>query len=770
MKRILSARFVLVVVLTVLGGSELTDVLICPRPTLAAEQLESLPPARLPNQIALHAKLLPIYSAKLAEAKTELGEFIDWNGGPVADEKPSGRTCKVKLLAEGEWPKKLERLRERDIGKVIAEPTVVTLDGREATIHMGSQVPILEVDQTVNGERQSLHRFQQIGHTIRLVPKLADQETVHLGLSHEVNQMSLTGKEESLAWPPKLESRKTETSVKLRPGQTVVLVNWQAVEDGESEIEPAIFMVAVTPEVVGPLDAADTPVPYGDNDNAMQFTENSPRGMQASSSPVDEIKSLERELELLLGTYTPNHPKVKSLQNQLESLRRRQSESVGAVPAARKKPAKTRLPAVREPSPRLSGPAERQEKAAHSNSILSEIRALREEVKGVRRDVNRLIGLLEDRQGSKDRPDGMSEAASQPVGDDASAESWDMTLREAIMIALQNSKTLTMVSVESTTGGPIKIRRSNTDMSLTDAKDAAADVVRDVERAYWDAWRACRNLDTMKAGRDASLESWRNISSPRETSDAFEREQYFLFRGEVENALREVYASEQRLRFLVGLASDDGRLIRPSDDPDLTRPRFDWNAIREEALENRTELSRQRWKIRQRELELAAAKAAAKPAMDVSNAYQWTERQQFLPVGQRTQLSGIRNAQSLLVREQGALEDIELNAVHELTEAVRNLEAAYVLAQTYSSRRKAAGQEVEALTKHQSQGASPDALADAPNRRAATAIEYWNSLTDFASALGDFHLKKGSLLSYRNIVMDDSAAAEREKASRDASD
>ena len=182
MKRTLSAYFVSVVVLSVLCGSELTDALIGPRLALAAEQPESLPPARLPNQIALHAKLLPIDSTKLAEAKAALGELIDWDGGPVADEKPLGRICKVKLLAEGEWPKKLERLRERGIGKVIAEPTIVTLDGREATIHSGSQVPILEVDQTVNGERQSLHRFQQVGHTIRLVPKLADQETVHLGL------------------------------------------------------------------------------------------------------------------------------------------------------------------------------------------------------------------------------------------------------------------------------------------------------------------------------------------------------------------------------------------------------------------------------------------------------------------------------------------------------------------------------------------------------------------------------------------------------------
>lgn len=124
----------------------------------------------------------------------------------------------------------------------------------------------------------------------------------------------------------------------------------------------------------------------------------------------------------------------------------------------------------------------------------------------------------------------------------------------------------------------------------------------------------------------------------------------------------------------------------------------------------------------------------------------------------------------LLAREQAALEDVELNAVHELTEALRNLNAAYSLAQTHFNRRKATTQEVEALTERHSQVASPGVLADAHDRRAATAIDYWNSLADYANALSNLHLKKGSLLSYRNIVVDDSAATEREKDNSDALD
>jgi hypothetical protein len=304
--------------------------------------------------------------------------------------------------------------------------------------------------------------------------------------------------------------------------------------------------------------------------------------------------------------------------------------------------------------------------------------------------------------------------------------------------------------------------------------DKAAKLVKDVEQAYWDLWLAYRNLETTKEARDGSLESWRGVSAKEVASDAeaepTARNQYFLFRGKVVDALRAVYAGEHRLRFLLGLASEDGRLIRPCGNPTVTKIRFDWDEIRAEALENRNELTRQRWKIRQRAAELTAARAAALPAMDASNA-QWQPAQQFaLPIGYRTSTAGIRNAQMVLARDQAALEDIELSVVHELIGAVRNLDAAYVLAQTHSNRQKATAQEVDALTERHSEAASPDVLADAQNRRAVTAIEYWNSLADFANALTDVHLKKGSLLSYHNIVVDDPSAAEREEDNRDISD
>ena len=60
------------------------------------------------------------------------------------------------------------------------------------------------------------------------------------------------------------------------------------------------------------------------------------------------------------------------------------------------------------------------------------------------------------------------------------------------------------------------------------------------------------------------------------------REQYFLFRASLETGLSDLYKAENRLRYLMGLAATDGRLIRPADEPTDARVMFDWSEIHAE--------------------------------------------------------------------------------------------------------------------------------------------------------------------------------------------
>ena len=61
--------------------------------------------------------------------------------------------------------------------------------------------------------------------------------------------------------------------------------------------------------------------------------------------------------------------------------------------------------------------------------------------------------------------------------------------------------------------------------------------------------------------------------------EAQSREQYFFFRAQMETALRDLLAAENRLRWLMGWSPTDGELLRPIDRPTLARVEFEWQAV-----------------------------------------------------------------------------------------------------------------------------------------------------------------------------------------------
>ncbi|HTN77696.1 MAG TPA: TolC family protein, partial [Pirellulaceae bacterium] len=176
---------------------------------------------------------------------------------------------------------------------------------------------------------------------------------------------------------------------------------------------------------------------------------------------------------------------------------------------------------------------------------------------------------------------------------------------------------------------PIVLARLRVDVSLADFEAAVRNHVFDTEKAYWELNAVYRALETAKLGRDSALGSWRNtrlkqeIGTESTQQESQAREQYFFFRAQVETQLQNVYNTENTLRFLMGLAATDGRLIRPSDDPSTALVEFDWNEIHAEALTRSVELRRQKWTIKQRELQLIAARNQLLPQFNVTLLYRW---------------------------------------------------------------------------------------------------------------------------------------------------
>ena len=177
--------------------------------------------------------------------------------------------------------------------------------------------------------------------------------------------------------------------------------------------------------------------------------------------------------------------------------------------------------------------------------------------------------------------------------------------------------------------GGVTVARINTDQSLNDFELATRNLVADVEKAYWNLYYAYHRLDSVRSGRDAAQETWRITKTHNELGArrgsaqnlAQAEQNFFTFRQQTELAQNNLFKAETAMRYIVGLAPTDGRLIRPVDDPITAPITLDWHSVLSEALFRSPELRRQQWEIKRRELELTASKNFLLPNLDFDANY-----------------------------------------------------------------------------------------------------------------------------------------------------
>ena len=177
----------------------------------------------------------------------------------------------------------------------------------------------------------------------------------------------------------------------------------------------------------------------------------------------------------------------------------------------------------------------------------------------------------------------------------------------------------------------VLLARINVDISLADFEGGVRGLVSDTENAYWELCFAYRNLETSNTALDSARQTWRKIHALwREGSKggsaaelAQSQAQYFQFKSQTQTLLNELFRAENRLRYVMGLSVTDGRLIRPIEKPTMAKINFDWRDITEEALARSLDLRRQKWKIKQQELSIIAAKNLLMPRVDANGYYRW---------------------------------------------------------------------------------------------------------------------------------------------------
>jgi len=338
----------------------------------------------------------------------------------------------------------------------------------------------------------------------------------------------------------------------------------------------------------------------------------------------------------------------------------------------------------------------------------------------------------------------------------------------------------------------VAVARINTDTSLNDFEMAVRNLVADVEKAYWNLYYAYHRLESVRSGRNAAYETWRQTKTHAEVGSQRGRAQYlaqaeqnyFTFRQQTELAQNNLFKAESAMRYILGLTTTDGRLIRPIDDPVTAPISLDWQNILCEALFRSPELRKQKWEVKRRELELCASKNFLLPRLDLeagyrisgagkellvpdnsrSNAYGsltggnytgWTVGlTASAPFGWRQELAGVRNAQLNLAKARTILQEQELELTHQLGDSFREISLAYQQMQTTLACYRAADEEVRAVRNaFEADTTTLDQLLQAQRRQAEAETSYYSSVIDYNLAIMTLHYRKGSLLEYNNVCL-----------------
>jgi len=192
-----------------------------------------------PNQVMLNVRFAEVNRT----AMQELG--ASFFGGPRGTEGWMGRTTTEQFAAPVYDPEKkiwkadflnlmtwnsaeqlgvtLKALKGKGLFESLAEPNLITMDGREASFLAGGEFPY-PVVQGGAGQQSVTIVFKEFGIRLKFTPTLTGGDFIHLKVNPEVSSLDFANAVVLEGFRvPALATRRTETEVELRDGQTFAI-------------------------------------------------------------------------------------------------------------------------------------------------------------------------------------------------------------------------------------------------------------------------------------------------------------------------------------------------------------------------------------------------------------------------------------------------------------------------------------------------------------------------------------------------------------------
>jgi pilus assembly protein CpaC len=182
------------------------------------------------HKILLHVKVMEISRTKLRNLGFDWAQISSGGGfisqgisgilqAPGTQVGTQGATIRFGVVGSGgSFFGFVEALRQNELARLLAEPTLVTLDGRPANFNVGGQVPI-PLQQALGVTTVTYRSF---GTMIDFVPIVLGNGMIRLEVRPDITEIDPSLRD-SVTGVPGFRQRTADTAVEMKAGQTLAI-------------------------------------------------------------------------------------------------------------------------------------------------------------------------------------------------------------------------------------------------------------------------------------------------------------------------------------------------------------------------------------------------------------------------------------------------------------------------------------------------------------------------------------------------------------------
>jgi len=189
-----------------------------------------------------------------------------------------GKSASAGIFENREIRAVMNGLTANGTAKILSEPVLTVVSGHSASFLSGGEfaVPNVVGVDGVAGKQTSFHNF---GTSLVVTPQVLDHDLIRMNIVPEFSQLNSGNTVDGI---PGIDTRRAETTVQLREGQTIVLaglishktvtetshvrflgdlpiVGQKYFSGKHSKQDESELLILVTPELVRPMDADEVP-------------------------------------------------------------------------------------------------------------------------------------------------------------------------------------------------------------------------------------------------------------------------------------------------------------------------------------------------------------------------------------------------------------------------------------------------------------------------------------------------------------------------------